>query len=62
MKKYKIFFLQGFESSAENGNLKDVVTFELIDTTYEKALARAKKIYPKKLYRLSAVVEKYIEC
>lgn len=45
----------------EQGQLIDNVTMELVDTSYENALKRAEQIIKKDHYRLSGVIEKFIE-
>ncbi len=60
MEKFLVFVIQGFNQIApEDGTLLDSVKMELIDTTYEKALVRAKKLVKKNNWRLSMVVENY---
>lgn len=58
MKTYLIFIIQAYESATDTGQLQDVVTVELIDTSLEKALKRAKLIVKKKFYRVSNIIEK----
>lgn len=59
MKKIRVFVIQAFQVETPTGQLQDLVTLELIDTTFENALKRAKKLVKKKFYRLSMVIEKY---
>ena len=58
MKTYLIFIIQAYESATDTGQLQDVVTVELIDTSLEKALKRVKLIVKKKFYRVSNILEK----
>jgi hypothetical protein len=58
MKTYLIFIIQAYESATDTGQLQDVVTVELIDTSLEKALKRVKLIVKKKFYRVSNIIEK----
>ena len=53
-----IFVVQGYESQSDTGTLSDIVTIELIDTTTESAIERAKSLIQKKFWRLSNVIEK----
>lgn len=58
MKTYLVFIIQAYNSESPQGQVMDVATVELIDTTVSRALDRAKKIIEKKFYRLSMVIEK----
>jgi len=59
MKKTKmIFFIQGYDAKMEDGRITEVINFELYANSYDEAVERAKKLYPKNLYRLSGVIEK----
>lgn len=58
MKTYLVFIIQAYNSESAQGQVMDVATVELIDTTVTRALDRAKKIITKKFYRLSMVIEK----
>lgn len=53
-----VFVIQGYESKQENGQLMDVVSFEIIATNQEEAINRAKGLIDKPFYRVSAVIEK----
>jgi hypothetical protein len=54
---YLIFHIVGYNRADELGNLQDKVVIRLIDTTYENALERAKKIIDKPFWLLAEVVE-----
>ena len=54
---YLIFHIVGYEKIDQLGNLEDKVVIRLIDTTYENALERAKKIIDKPFWLLAEVVE-----
>lgn len=58
-KTYLVFVIQAHSGEMPDMRLTDVTTLELIDTSYDSALLRARKIVNKKFYRLSMVVEKY---
>lgn len=58
MKPYLIFIIQAYEMRTDDGQLQDVTTIELIDTSCTNALKRAKKLINKKFYRLSNIIEK----
>lgn len=58
-KKVTIWVIQGFDLETVEGQLTNVVVFEMIDDSYEVALARARKLCDKKFYRLSRVIEDY---
>jgi hypothetical protein len=47
----------GYEGEDPLHNLEDKVVVRLIDTSYEKALERAKKIIEKKFWLLAECVE-----
>jgi len=59
--KYLLFHIVGYNGEDPLHNLEDKVVIRLIDTTYEKALERAKKIIEKKFFLLAEVVEFYRE-
>ena len=54
---YLVFHLVGYSRADELGNLQDKVVIRLIDTTYENALERAKKIIDKPFWLLAECVE-----
>lgn len=54
---YLLFHIVGYEKKDQLGNLEDKVVIRLIDTTYESALERAKKIIDKPWWILAEVVE-----
>lgn len=56
---FLVWVIQGYDLETEQGQLINVVNFEIIDNNYEGALARAKKLCEKKFYRLSRVIENY---
>jgi len=59
MKKNKlVFVIQAYSEEGENRQLEDVVILELIDSSYKKALVRAKSLVKKSKYRLSRIIEK----
>lgn len=57
MTTYLVFHIVGYERKDELGNLFDKVIIRLIDTNYESALERAKKIYVKPFWILGEVIE-----
>lgn len=57
MKTYLIFHIVGFTKQDPVGNLEDKVVLRLIDTSYDKALDRAKKLVDKPFWLLAEVVE-----
>jgi len=59
--KYLLFHIVGYNGEDPLHNLEDKVVIRLIDTTYEKALERAKKIIEKKFWLLAECVEFYRE-
>lgn len=54
---YLVFHIVGYEMKDELGNFHDKVVLRLIDTTYDKALERAKQIVDKPFWVLGEVVE-----
>jgi len=58
-KPYLVYIFQGYHLKTEDGTLVDNVEVQLIDTSSDKALARAKKLVNKEFWRLSMIVEKY---
>ena len=54
---YLVFHIVFYSRADELGNLQDKVVIRLIDTTYENALERAKKIIDKPFWLLAEVVE-----
>lgn len=54
---YLLFHIVGYNGEDPLHNLEDKVVIRLIDTTYEKALERAKKLIEKKWWLLAEVVE-----
>ena len=58
---YLVFIINCYQMQTEQGQLIDNVTMELVDTSYENALKRAEQIIKKDHYRLSGVIEKFIE-
>lgn len=61
MKTILVFIIQAYEMRTDDGQLQDVTSLELIDTSLDGAIKRAKKIVKKKFYRLSNVIEKEID-
>lgn len=57
MKTYLIFHIVGFDKQDQLGNLDGKVVIRLIDTSYESALKRAKKMIEKPFWLLAEVVE-----
>lgn len=57
--KYLIFILTGYNGLTSDGRLNDVVNVSLMDTSYDNALERAKKLVKKEQWRLSEVIENY---
>lgn len=60
MKTIIIFIIQGYQSKEDTGALADACTIELIDTSVENAMKRAKKLIKKDFYRVSNIIEKEI--
>lgn len=56
-KKYLIFVIQAYEGLTPQMTLMDSCTLDLIDTSVNNAIARAKKIITKKKYRVQRVIE-----
>lgn len=54
---YLVFHLVGYDKADPLGNLEEKVVIRLIDTTYESALERAKKLIEKPFWLLAEVVE-----
>jgi len=54
---YLLFHIVGYNGEDPLHNLEDKVVIRLIDTAYEKALERAKKIIEKKFWLLAECVE-----
>ena len=57
--KVTIWVIQGYDIETEQGQLVNVVVFEMIDKSYESALVRVKKLCSKKFYRLTRMIENY---
>lgn len=57
--KELVFIIQAFNKEFADGSIGDVATVELIDTSCESAIARAKKLIPKDKYRVSSIIERY---
>lgn len=57
MKTYLIFHIVGYTKQDQLGNLEEKVVIRLIDTSYNSALERAKKIIEKPFWLLAEVVE-----
>jgi hypothetical protein len=57
MKTYLIFHIVGYDKKDQLGNLEEKAVIRLIDSTYESALKRAKKIIEKPFWLLAEVVE-----
>lgn len=57
MKTYLVFHVVGYKKYDSLGNLEDKVVLRLIDTSYESALERAKKIIEKDNWLLGEVIE-----
>ena len=53
-----IWVVQAFESRTPEGQILDTVTLEIFAKDEKEAIDKAKKYVKKKLYRLSAVIEK----
>jgi len=54
---YLLFHIVGYNGEDPLHNLEDKIVIRLIDTTYESALKRAKKLVEKKFWTLGEVVE-----
>ena len=54
---YLLFHIVGYDSKVSELEFTNKVVIRLIDTTYESALERAKKIIDRKFWFLSEVVE-----
>lgn len=61
MKTYTVFVVQGYESATPDGSLNDVTGMELIADTEKQAIKKAKTFIKKKYYRISGVIEKYVD-
>lgn len=59
---YLIFIVQGYEVMTQQGQILDLCTVELIDTSAEKAIERAKLLINKKFYRVSNIIERQKIC
>lgn len=57
MMNYLVFHIVGYDIKDDTGNLHNKVVVRLIDTSYELALERAKKIIDKPFWLLAEVVE-----
>lgn len=57
--KYLVFIIQGYDVQTPEGQLIGVTEYQMIDTSYESALKKAKTLFEKPFYRLSMVIEKY---
>lgn len=57
MKTYLIFHIVGYTKQDPVGNLEEKVVIRLIDTSYDSALKRAKKMIEKPFWILAEVVE-----
>lgn len=53
-----IFVIQGYEQKNENGQLLDVVVYEVYANNYKEALEKAKKYFKKPFYRIASIIEK----
>jgi hypothetical protein len=53
-----IFVVQGYESKLDNGQLIDVVVFEIYAKNEKEAIQKAKKYLKKPFYRVAQVIEK----
>lgn len=60
MKTYLVFVIQAYAQKQDDGRLIDSAVLELIDTTADGAMARAKELVKKEFYRLSQVIEKEV--
>ncbi len=61
-KTYFIFVIQAYEYESPPEHLGDVTTIELIDSSVETVLERAKKLITKKNYRVFSIIEKEEPC
>lgn len=53
-----IFVVQGYDSRTEEGDMSEVVTFEIYAKTEKEAIQKAEKYVKKNGYRISQVIEK----
>lgn len=51
------YIVQGYEGHGQGSELLDVATVDILADSEKDALAKAKKLVKKKLYRVSNVVE-----
>lgn len=58
-KTYMVFVIQAHDGETPDMRLMNVTQLELISSTPEDAIRKAKKLILKKFYRLSMVVEKH---
>jgi len=58
METYLVFIIQAHNGESPDGHLTDYTELQLIDTSYDNAEKRAKRIIKKKFYRLATVIEK----
>ena len=58
MKTHLVFIIQAHQGETPEGRFMDYSELQLIDTSVENAMKRAKKLIDKKFYRLSTVIEK----
>jgi len=59
-KRFLVFIIWGYDELIKStGSVTNYVEFQLIDTNYESALKRAKKIYKKNGYLLKTVIENF---
>lgn len=58
MKTHLVFIIQAYNEKFSDGRLGDYTELQLIDTSFENAKKRAKKIIEKKDYILATVIEK----
>lgn len=53
-----VFIIQAFNKEYPDGTIGDVTTVELIDTSCDSAIERAKGLITKKEYRVSSIIER----
>lgn len=63
---YQVYVIQAYDGKMPTGDLLDVIWFELIDTSVDGAMKRAKKLIAKtsedkKFIRLARIIEKHEE-
>lgn len=58
MAKKLVWIVQGYDKQEQNGDMVNVVQFELYAETEKEALKRAKSFLLKNHYRVKSIIEK----